>query len=74
MGKIRVYKNFIIYFVIFFDSLVALIRDMKVNGKELFTFKSRREADRMEESYSEHELEIMMQFYHICKRVIHDAE
>ena len=27
----------------------------------------------MEEFYSEHELEIMMQFYHICKRVIHDA-
>lgn len=27
----------------------------------------------MEESYSEHELEIMMQFYHICKRVIHDT-
>lgn len=46
---------------------------MKVKGKEPFTFKFRREADRMEESYSEHELEIMMQFYHICKRVIHDT-
>lgn len=46
---------------------------MKVKGKEPFIFKFRREADKMEESYSEHELEIMMQFYHICKRVIHDA-
>lgn len=27
----------------------------------------------MAESYSEHELEIMMKFYHICKRVIHDT-
>ena len=27
----------------------------------------------MEESYSEHELEIMLQFYHICKKVIHDT-
>lgn len=27
----------------------------------------------MEESYSEHELETMMQFYYICKKVIHDT-
>lgn len=54
--------------------MAASIRDMKVKGKEPFTFKSRREADRMEEFYSEHELEIMMQFYHICKRVIHDTK
>ena len=46
---------------------------MKVKGKEPFTFKFRKEADKMDESYSEHELEIMMKFYHICKRVIHDT-